>query len=85
VNVVGKYRYYMDSAGEHGRLPIIVDIILVRSPAPALSWRGRVRRGVVRYDAMRAESSSFDRGQQQGAGPQRACQLPCEARGRSKS
>ena len=30
VNVVGKYRYYMDSAGEHGRLPIIVDIILVR-------------------------------------------------------
>ena len=30
MNVVGKYRYYMDSAGEHGRLPIIVDIILVR-------------------------------------------------------
>ena len=32
VNVVGKYRYYMDSAGEHGRLPIIVDIILARLP-----------------------------------------------------
>ena len=31
MNVVGKYRYYMDSAGEHGRLPIIVDIILVRT------------------------------------------------------
>ena len=30
MNVVGKYRYYMDSAGEHGRLPIIVDIILAR-------------------------------------------------------
>lgn len=29
VNVVGKYRYYVDSAAELGHIPIIVDIILV--------------------------------------------------------
>ena len=29
VNVVGKYRYYVDSAVELGHIPIIVDIILV--------------------------------------------------------
>ena len=29
MSVVGKYRYYMDSAEERGHLPIIVDIILV--------------------------------------------------------
>ena len=29
VNLVGKYRYHVDSAAERGHLPVIVDIILV--------------------------------------------------------
>ena len=60
MNVVGKYRYYMDSAGEHGRLPIIVDIILVR---PCCLSRSCVWWSLSQSEAMSAACTTADCGQ----------------------